>query len=450
MYFQELAQKYTSRWWYIMLRGLVTAAIGIVIIVLPGLTLVTTMLIVGIGLIIDAAIIALPILLGRTTPHLWKIVLTREVVQILAGLIFIFHPVLGIEIVLVLLGLLVLFRGILELIVLTEAQTTVRHRRWLLVIALAFIVVGIFTITGVSLGTEVLIDLVGVYILIEGLTHILSAFRRQSFQEELAQYETAILSHEGVSLPSSLTQLDKPQPRTKRSFLFPHLDTDKYRKIVILTPHPDDLEGFVGGLAYRLSGEVISVIFSGGDKGVWSKEYSVMETDDYIRVRLEESDTAALLLGVDEINYLGYLDRSVPMDEDSIRKVLAQFEHHQPDLVVSFEYLKRFTPYPHPDHLATANTVRHAVARYNADHALDYVVVSTLIPNSFLDVSGVRRIKLQALACHTTQADLNSLIFPFLEKLFSHLWGIFVGADYAEGYRRIDITRMREKLDNAQ
>ncbi len=71
---------------------------------------------------------------------------------------------------------------------------------------------------------------------------------------------------------------------------------------------------------------------------------------------------------------------------------------------------------------------------------------STLFPNRFVDVSAVRRIKLDALACHATQQGLNAIIFPFFERMLSKLWGIYIGADYAEAYRKVHIPKMQRRL----
>ncbi|HVO69878.1 MAG TPA: PIG-L deacetylase family protein, partial [Aggregatilineaceae bacterium] len=210
--------------------------------------------------------------------------------------------------------------------------------------------------------------------------------------------------------------------------------------------HPDDLEGFAGGLAFKLTSGAISAIFAGGDRGVWAPEYARMPKRDYIDVRLEESAEAARRLGLKEVIYLGYFDRAVECNEESIQKALDLLRRHQPDLVASFEFYRWATPYPHPDHLAVGNIVRHAVARYEHNDRLDYLLTSTLLPNIVLDVTGVRRVKLEALACHTTQIGLNGVIFPFLGKFMTRLWGAFNGVDFAEGYRLVDVPSMMQRL----
>lgn len=224
------------------------------------------------------------------------------------------------------------------------------------------------------------------------------------------------------------------------------LDHKKYKRPLIITSHPDDLEGFVGGLSYLLAHNVVSVVFAGGDRGVWDSTYEHMPIEEYIEIRKTESNIGGKLLGLSEIIYMGYHDRDIPVNDTTIQQVLNHLKNYQPDVVISFEYFHFSTPYPHPDHIAVAQIVRNAIARYELNHTLDYYVCSTLFPNRFVDVSAVRRIKLDALACHATQQGLNAIIFPFFERMLSKLWGIYIGADYAEAYRKVHIPKMQKRL----
>jgi LmbE family N-acetylglucosaminyl deacetylase/uncharacterized membrane protein HdeD (DUF308 family) len=450
MYFRELKTQYINRWWISLLRSILSLSVGILLLLLPGTTTVAFLWIVGVALVFDALIIALPLLLGKTTTHVWKIVLAREVVQIILGVLLLIDVEVGIELFLLVIALILLFRAVIELISFVEQPATALSRRWMLLLALLFFALAIRTLSAVFAEGVFLIDLIALYLIFEGVSHLVLGLRNRRDYQQVETYERALLADEAAPDANARQKLSKPQPPPDRAFLLPHIAVAKYRKILVFSPHPDDLEAFVGGLAYRLSGEVISAIFSGGDKGRWAEQFETMDDGMYIRTRLEESEEAAQILGVREINYLGYLDREVPDNEEAVHKVLQMLNVHRPDMVVSFEFHKRATPYPHPDHLATANVVRKAIARYEQAETLDYFVTATLLPNHFIDVTGVRRLKLDALACHTTQTDLNKLIFPFLEKLFSRLWGTFSGVDYAEGYRKVNITALRERLQRGE
>ena len=92
----------------------------------------------GIVLIIDGGIVALPLLLGKSTRRLWKVVLLRELFQIVLGVLLVLNQTFGFDLLALVLGLGLLFWGGLELILFVEVQTSALHRRGLLLPQLRF------------------------------------------------------------------------------------------------------------------------------------------------------------------------------------------------------------------------------------------------------------------------------------------------------------------------
>lgn len=449
MYFLELRFNYTQRWWYQALRGLYAFVLGLALLLAPEDVIGVLLPLVGVLVLLDSAITVLSVVISRTLGRLWKVVLLREILHMSVALPFIFAQAVGLALIAVVLSVVLFFRGVIELILFVEVRTTPQHHRLLLLTTVLSFVASLLMLLDAFTQIVSGIGLLGAYLLLQSLTRIRAAYRMRASIPSPKHYQEPILapvpSADAVHDTSEFGPAEPPVSHKdhERFFLLPHLSVEKYRKIMVITPHPDDLEGFCGGLVYRLAGEVLSVIFAGGDRGKWSKRYQVLEREDYIRIRLAESSQAAQLLGVREIIFMGYFDRTLQVDDDAINKTLEQFALHRPDLVVTFEYWRRATPYPHPDHLATGRIVREAVIRCEHADEFDLLLTSTLLPNTFVDVTGVRHIKLAALACHTTQGYLNALIFPFFEKLLSRVWGTFAGVTYAEGYRRVNIEALR-------
>jgi LmbE family N-acetylglucosaminyl deacetylase/uncharacterized membrane protein HdeD (DUF308 family) len=454
-YFAELSEQYTTRAWYIALRGTIALLVGLILLLIPVLTANVLFDLFAIGLIIDGGIQITPLLLGRITRRLWPQVLFRAVAEPAIGLLVLIHDGLALNVFGAILGVLLIFRGLLELIDFVDTPMRARHQRTLLLSSVLSAMMGIILLSSPFSGGYAFERLLGMYAIGIGGIHIIRAWRVSEEIKESEEHAHTLLSQikmvPVVEGPEPEAVSDQVAQRPDDLTWTPastgsRLDPAKYLRPIVLTPHPDDLEGFAGGLAFKLTAGAISVVFAGGDRGVWAPEYARMPKRDYIHVRLEESAEAARLLGAKEVIYLGYLDRAVECNEESIQKVLDLLRRHQPDLVASFEFYKWANPYPHPDHLAVGNIVRHAVARYEHNDRLDYLVTSTLLPNIVVDVTGVRRIKLEALACHTTQIGLNGVIFPFLEKFITRLWGAFNGVDFAEGYRLVDVPKMTQRL----
>jgi LmbE family N-acetylglucosaminyl deacetylase/uncharacterized membrane protein HdeD (DUF308 family) len=461
MYFLELSERYTTQTWYFVARAVVNLAFGLAALIRPVWAADLLIQVFGLWLVVNGLLQILPILLGHRTRRLWRQALASGIVALLVGGLALGNNVLALDVAAIMLGLLLFFRAGLELTILVEAHMRVHHQRVLLLGAALLALSGGVLLTSPFSDDYAFERLLGFYVIVVGGIHVITAWRvSDQIHVSEAQSHTLIAQNRYVPV---IEEEASPSAANDREMVRgiewelsgewspavpgARLDLGKYQRPIVLAPHPDDLEAFTGGLVYRLPVDVLSVVFAGGDKGVWSPNFATMDKTDYIRVRLAEAADAARLLGVNEIIYMGYLDRGVACTEAAIQRVVDIFQQYQPDLVVSFEFFRRATPYPHPDHLAAGEIVRRAVARYEQRARLDYLVTSTILPNVFLDVTGVRRVKLEALACHTTQTGLNGIIFPFLEKLITRLWGAFAGVDYAEGYRLIDIPKLVTRLD---
>lgn len=460
MYFGELNRHYRKYPWFWYLQGIIAIIAGVAIFFEPQLVGVL-LLAVSIWFTLNGLLGIVSVFRGRVVRHLAPMMMANSVFQLVVGLLILLGPVtLLVRLMSDIGGFLLVFRGLLMLVSFAEAEGTVRYRRLTLLEALFSLAAGFVMFAFRLTGLELAIAYISLITILEGVSHLKNAWLLSHDFETKDEYIDTILAHaaekplvEDADRPHEYRvqitgnpPVSKPIAAKKRSIkrTWRALDLDRYQRPLLVTPHPDDLEGFAAGLVYALPVPAVSVVMAGGNLGVWDEAFATMDTRDYIRLRLEESETAARLLGVKEIVYMGYTDRHVTCEDTDVTRMVELLKQYQPDLVVSFEFYRRITPYPHPDHLATAQIVRNAIARY--EHEVDYILTSTLAPNYFLDVSDIRRIKLEALACHTTQAALNSIIFPLFEKATNKLWGTFTGVRYAEGYRLIHRDDLLENL----
>jgi len=448
LYFTELSQRYMTRWWFLALRGLLYVAFGLLLMLFPWEGLSLLIYVAALGFMMDGLNGATAALLGRTIRPLARVMFLKHLIQMAFGAFIFAYPALVVHGLIVLVGGLLFFRGALEYISLIETMHLSSHRLLWMGPAV-FMALGLLTLLSPFSAYYAAALFFGLYAVLEGMVRMGSAFHMSDL---LARNEGRVrLSRAarelGRILPPLVNKGDS-LPEMSNSLL--HLDLRAYQRIVAFVPHPDDLEGFIGGLAYLAPAHFTQVIFCGGDRGIWRSDYRSLDSESYIQIRLEEADDAAQVLGIAQTRYLGYRDRQIVCDEDAIERVLALLREYEPDCVISFEYYKRATPYAHADHLAVAEIVRRAVARYERRHALDFLLTSTLLPNRFLDVTAVRRVKLAALACHVSQIELTGAIFPLFEKTLTRLWGLCVGVRYAEGYRRVNVETLLDRLNQAK
>jgi N,N'-diacetylchitobiose non-reducing end deacetylase len=190
------------------------------------------------------------------------------------------------------------------------------------------------------------------------------------------------------------------------------------KTVLVLTPHPDDLEFYAAGTFARLvaaGARGIIVIATDGSKGSLLEDGQTL-----IRLRRDEARCAAAVLGAEAPIMLGHtdweLDRLAPgaLREEFIRLIRqyrpdvliaqdphASFEHHQDHRAAAWAALEaaRSAPLPlvHPEH-RLAGLEPHVVAE-----KYWYATYDNSLVNKVVDVSETLEQRLAALAEHRSQ-----------------------------------------------
>ena len=94
------------------------------------------------------------------------------------------------------------------------------------------------------------------------------------------------------------------------------------KKILVITPHPDDAESGAGGTIAKWSGqgsEITLVVCTNGNKGTSDRKIS---PDQLAKTRKKEQMKAAEILGIKEVVFLDYPDQGLT-DSDDFRKIIS-------------------------------------------------------------------------------------------------------------------------------
>ncbi len=236
-----------------------------------------------------------------------------------------------------------------------------------------------------------------------------------------------------------LNELELPSP-----------DLQKFRKVLIVYPHPDDEVLTTGGLIQRLKqqgSEVHLVVLTKGEKGTPDAhlEQSLKQT------RTNEMKRVAKILGIDQLKQEdfgdGELSHQVPRIARYLKQVMQQF---QPDLIITYD---RSGLYGHPDHIVVSEVVTVLYQRLCPQSTLWYaslpqsVLAMTQLPTHMAqDPEFIKRrklpnrkifigwrflTKLKALRAHQSQLQsfTSSLPLNFLPlevyfsfQLFEYFW----------------------------
>ena len=232
--------------------------------------------------------------------------------------------------------------------------------------------------------------------------------------------------------------------------------TNPIKRVLVVVAHPDDAEfGCAGTVAKWLKEgkEVAYVIVTNGDKG--SSDRS-MTSELLAKIRAEEQLNAARVLGVEQVEFLGYPDGELEDTREMRRSVTAQIRRFRPDLVITQNPNRTLNLFAsHRDHRTTGGVVLDCVYPLARDHlCFPELLARGLEPHKVrevylmawenldvvVDISDTMELKLKALACHASQMGDFSQVEARVRERAAQL-GKPKGYAYAEAFSRIAIPR---------
>ncbi len=213
-----------------------------------------------------------------------------------------------------------------------------------------------------------------------------------------------------------------------------------YKKIVAVSPHPDDMELLAGGLMKLYtsnSRDVDLIVVSDGRKG----SLGYMDEETLIDIRRDEQLQAAKVLGLKKVHFLEYVDSEVPCPRILRKKILPLIRELAPDLVITVD---PFLPYEsHLDHVNTGKAVMESVLffehggiekGYAGGKRPDLLLAGTAYPNIIVDIEKYFGDKEAAIKCHISQFESTDYIFKAINTL-ENAYGKLIGSDHGEPFR---------------
>lgn len=187
---QDVLRGVSSLWWVLLLRGVMLIAVGGYALLTPGVTLVAYVFVLGVFVLVDGVLAILAGLLGWIESRWWALI--RGVIGIVAGLFVLAHPafvgVVAVTTIVVLLAVQSIASGALEIAVAIRERKEIEGEGWLVLGGLLSIVFGGILLASPLLAGALLIQVLGAFAVVAGVTLIVAAFRLRSFGR---RYETS-------------------------------------------------------------------------------------------------------------------------------------------------------------------------------------------------------------------------------------------------------------------
>jgi LmbE family N-acetylglucosaminyl deacetylase len=237
-----------------------------------------------------------------------------------------------------------------------------------------------------------------------------------------------------------------------------HQVSEKFRRILCIAAHPDDIEFTIAGSVARWTREGRRVAFCLVTTGGAGTNEHTPVGDGLVPMRERELHEAARILGVAEVVLLGYQDGVVEPTLGLRRDLTRVIRQQRPDVVVCSDPTVRWYANEylnHPDHRAVASAALDAVfpsaetrgifpellTEGLEPHKVKEVLISGAVPpDTWIDIGDTLETKCAALRAHVSQVGKGEWVEPLLRE-WAERDGKRAGVPHAEAYRRMVLWR---------
>lgn len=136
----------------------------------------------------------------------------------------------------------------------------------------------------------------------------------------------------------------------------PTVSIDRFKKILVVYPHPDDEVLTAGGVIKR-SGNATLLTLTKGEKGTPDAHL-----DNRLKqIRSHELMKAAQILGVKKLIHMDMGDGELEYKKTELKKTIQEaIKKEKPDLIITYDLSGL---YGHPDHMAVSQTVTDLIKK---------------------------------------------------------------------------------------
>jgi uncharacterized membrane protein HdeD (DUF308 family) len=174
-------------WWALALRGLVAVLFGLLTIFIPGVTLVTLVLLFGAFALVDGIFNVTAAF--RSASHHWAL-LIEGVIGILAGILTFAWPAITAIALLYLIAFWAIFTGIFEIIAGVRLRRAITNEWALILMGVLSLLFGILILFAPGAGALAIVLWIGVYALIFGVFLLVLAFRLRGHRDLVPEGRT--------------------------------------------------------------------------------------------------------------------------------------------------------------------------------------------------------------------------------------------------------------------
>jgi uncharacterized membrane protein HdeD (DUF308 family) len=184
---KKLANTLSRNWWKLLVRGIVAILFGVVVWLMPGISLTLLVLLFGAFVLVEGILGVWMAFSGRKEYEDWWELLLWGLVDIGIGILTFVAPGATAMAVVIFIAVWAIATGVLQIVVAIRLRKEIEGE-WLLIVGgLASVVLGILFMLQPGTGALALVWLIGTYAIFFGIILVILAFKTRGFIKELAR-----------------------------------------------------------------------------------------------------------------------------------------------------------------------------------------------------------------------------------------------------------------------
>jgi LmbE family N-acetylglucosaminyl deacetylase len=236
-----------------------------------------------------------------------------------------------------------------------------------------------------------------------------------------------------------------------------YMGTMNKKVILAIGAHPDDIDSAAAGTVAKWVEEGATAYYLIATDGGKGSDDSTMTTERLTKIRRQEQQQAAKVIGAKEVFFLNFPDAELVGDMRLKEQLVRYIRKLKPDTVITLSTALFFKSDPeddgyvnHTDHRVLAEAVMDSVFPLSRDRlTFPHLIEEGLLPHktkellmlnaqepSFMvDISSTYEKKMEAMRCFVSQFG-DQKDFPWIEES-NRYWGKQLGVKYAENFTRL-------------
>ena len=172
-------------WWALAIRGAAGIIFGILAFIMPGITLMTLILLFGAYALVDGIFNLIAALRGRAGDQPWWWLALEGLVSIGAGIVTFTWPGLTAMVLVFVIAVWAVITGVLEIIAAIRLRQEISNEWWLVASGVISVLFGVLLMVAPGTGALALVFWIGAYAIVFGALTVGLAFRLRHVQDEV-------------------------------------------------------------------------------------------------------------------------------------------------------------------------------------------------------------------------------------------------------------------------